>query len=109
MNQQWIRASEQMPESQARVLVATSGDGWPRVFEGVWLAHRDLEYDVDDYYESWCDVDEDENWWWVEGWYGVSFYDGFPGGGYTPLEAPAFAVTHWMPMPTHPRTAREEG
>lgn len=107
MNQQWIRASERMPKSQEHVLVATEGKGFPRVFEGVWLAKHDMEYCGDDEGLV-CDIDDDDVHWFPEGWYGVSFYDGWPCSYYTLLESPEFVVTHWMPIPTHPRRKQEQ-
>ena len=106
----WCPIEERMPQSGDCVLVFAKSPRYaPAVFGASWLAARSELWDGEDGFdESSCDyVEERDEYYFPEGWYGLGFYDGTPHNWWEMLSSD-YQVTHWRPFPGPPKSQDRE-
>lgn len=102
---EWIKCSEQMPPTKKLVLVAIKKEIRPAEFTfyrriGFYTKGNEIEFDEDDSCEYGCpSCEQDVPHFLSEGWHQEIDEHGSCDGYYDSLPN----VTHWMPLPEHPR------
>lgn len=104
---EWVPVSEQLPESERAVLAYyLNSHGKGRRIRAEYIAPKTKG--ADDGWDWDCPADYDEatdQSYWPAGWYEVmDNWDGL-----THVAVVESEVTHWMPLPTAPAAARQEG
>lgn len=102
-NSKWRDVANEMPKSGTFVLAAfVNAYGKARVVRAAWAARWTLPAD-DECGDDWAEYSEDrDEYFCPEGWYETNDHED------THWQI-TDAVTHWMPLPEHPRKAVRDG
>lgn len=96
-DQQWVPVDQALPVDNRRVMFTWMEHGKRRTALGFYARPREIEADWgEDCSEDYCDFDEDETAWLIEGWYEDSWACGY--------YVSVLDVTHWRPLPPAPES-----